>query len=206
MPSFDDASAEEMFAAAAEAMAKVGSFACALETTFGELGGEWDTITIESEFRDAQNYRRSMSVHIPSVPFAGPSEFALVRGKAYRAEPEGAISSAEISALPTYNLPADVTGLERLAGETLEGLRVYHLRGTRPTGDGTSVWTVDLFIDAATLLLVRSETGGTVYVANADRRIGALSTSAYSRFGEDFDIVPPDPASTPTPDPTPTPR
>ena len=127
-PSFDDATAEEILAAAEAAMAKVGSFACATETTYGS-GDSWDTITIESQFRDGQNYRKSMSVHIPGVPFVGPSEFAMVRGKVYLVEPEGGITSAEVSTTPTYSLPDDVTGLERLDDETLDAMRVYHLRG-----------------------------------------------------------------------------
>jgi len=186
-------------------MAEVGSFASATETTYGS-GDRWDTITIESRLRDGQNFRRSMSVHIPGVPFAGASEFALVRGEAYLTEPEGGITSAEVSTPPTYNLPDDMTGLERLGDETVDDMRVYRLRGARPSSTGNPPLTVILYIDTATLLLIRSETRGTTYVADADMTIEGLSTTSYSRFNEDFDIVPPGPTATSTPDPTPTPR
>ena len=80
------------------------------------------------------------------------------------------------------------------------------LRQQPPETPSTSDWTIDLFIDAATLLLVRRESRTTlIYPSREDSTeeqiAPSLYVSVYSRFDEDFDIVPPDPAPTPTPDP-----
>lgn len=206
-PSYDDAGAEEVLAAAEAAMAEVDSFAHAMEFSYGTGDRQgWDTIQIASEFQDAQNYRKRMSVRIPGTPSPGPSDFALVDGESYLSEPEGAIRNNLLTAPPTYNPPHDMAGIERVDDEMLDGVRVYRLRGTWQPGAGLAPITVDLFIDTETLLLLRLDSRSITYVASADLAIESLSTSVFSRFNEDFDIVPPDPAPTPTPDPTPTPR
>ena len=221
-PSYDDASAEEIFAAAEEAMADVGSFVSVHEWTLGD-----ETTTIETELQDGQNYRRVLTVSDEGDPHPrlGPSEVAVVEGQRFAPGPYQGSGSP-----PAYRLPHDLFDLKRLDDATLDGTRVYHLRGTRPPNDEvtdeapsgittfrTSHWTFDLFIDATTLLLVRSEGMVEVSITTArgddpveERIYDGLSTTTYSRFGDAFRIVPPPatPTSTPLPTatPTPTPR
>ena len=204
-PSYDNATAEEILAAAEEAMAEVGSFVSVLETTYGFANQqEWDTIEIESEFRDTQNYRKRMSVRTPGAPLSGPSEFALVGGEVYLSGPEDAIRGNALTALPVYGPLPELANLERLDDETLEDIRAYRLRGTLTHEPADTFITVDLFIDSKTLLLFRLDGETNAYVESPDLHIQSHSTITYSRFNEDIVIVPPAPASTPTPDPTPT--
>lgn len=212
-PSYDDATAEKIFAAAEEAMRRVGSFASLHEWTIGT-----ETVTRKNELQDEQNYRSTLTVSDEGAPHPrmGPWEVAVVDGERFAPQAYKGSGSP-----PTYTLPDDLYDLERLDDATLDDTRVYHLRGTRlpdeETTSGittvrTSHWTFDLFIDAATLLLVRSEARAAITIATTpeDRQAEehtyeGFSTTTYSRFGEAFRIVPPPPTPTPTPLPTATP-
>ena len=212
-PSYDDATAEEIFAAAGAAMAEVGSFASVHEWI---MGGQ--TITTESELMDAQNYRRTLTISYEGAPHiaVGPFDVVVVHGERFAPEDYTGLGSP-----PRYNLSDDLYALERLNDATLDDIPVYHLQGTRPPNEEetfgvntirTSPWTRDLFIDANTLLLVRSEARAAITITTTpedrpaeEQTYDGLSTATYSRFGEAFLIVPPPATPTPTPLPTPTP-
>ena len=208
-PSYDDASAEEIFAAAEAAVGKVDSFAYVHEWTWGGT----EMVTTTNELQDERNYRKTRSAYSRGVLIVGPSEVAVVDGETFWNSADTWSDSP-----PTYALPANLSNLQRLGDETPDGARVYHLQGTQPSSTPASsevevsTWTIDLFIDAETLLLVRSEgrTTITYFPPQGDSSEGrdheGLAVATYGRFGEDFDIVPPGPTPTPAADPTPTPR
>ena len=201
-------SAEEILAEAEAAMAQVESFASVHEWTWGGT----ETVTTENELQDERNYRKTRSVSTEGVLIIGPSEVAVVDGETFWNSADTWSDSP-----PTYTLPSNLGDLERLVDTTLDGARVHHLRGARPSdepnesGVTTSTWTFDMLIDADTLLLVRSEGRTTLTfppqgVSTEEQSFEGFSVAAYSRFGENFNIVPPGPTPTPVPDPTPTPR
>ena len=218
-PSYDDANAEEIFAAAEAAMAGVGSFASVHQWVMGD-----QTVTRKTELQDEQNYRRTLTMSYEEAPdvstvYFGPFSVVVVDGERFALEGYQGLESP-----PRYLLPDDLYDLERLDDAMLDGTRVHHLRGTRPPNEETtsgiitertSHWTLDLYIDTTTLLLVRSEARAAITITTTpedrlaeERTYDGLSVSTYSRFGEAFRIVPPAPTPTPTPRPTatPTPR